>query len=381
MLDVFTLVIVTIIVNLLMGLILFGIYRINRENKSFIFWAMACVSFAVGSLGLGLGHQQVAIAYVLGHCIIGLSHLLIYLGLLSFITPTDTLKNHRLAIAGYLGFVLVSILSHPYLWLLGTLLALFSAFYMGISAHLVGRVNLFTTIPVRTLVLLLGVHSILMLLRAFLYVYEQFYVADLSLLEWERFILVSHILLVITTTMTLPLLAFSKAEQRLKKLADNDDLTGLYNRRAYMRNAHEINQATTTPRQCLSVLILDVDRFKGINDTYGHDVGDQVLIKTASVIRAVFRESDIVARIGGEEFAVIMPFTDNQQAHRVALRVLNDIRDNTIVVGKHSINLTISIGIATSLVGSNTIERLMKKADDALYVAKNNGRDQIICAT
>jgi two-component system cell cycle response regulator len=166
------------------------------------------------------------------------------------------------------------------------------------------------------------------------------------------------------------------------ELAVTDSLTGLHNRR-YLDNHLKVlfNRAAARSR-ALSVCITDIDRFKSVNDTYGHDAGDEVLREFAARIRSTVRGADLACRYGGEEFVVVMPDTDAAAAASIAER-LRDIIERTPFHLKSSgtaINITASLGIACNSTGAETPEQLLKQADRALYEAKNAGRNRVVAA-
>jgi diguanylate cyclase (GGDEF)-like protein len=167
----------------------------------------------------------------------------------------------------------------------------------------------------------------------------------------------------------------------LKTLAAVDGLTGLYNRRHFelLARAEWIRfQRYFRP---LSVLIIDVDHFKTVNDRFGHDEGDKVLKLIAIVCGSAKRESDAVARIGGEEFALLLPETNEAAALIIAERLLAQVRECVYPIGDENIGLTVSIGVASATPSMSGIETLIKRADDALYEAKRSGRDRVAIAS
>jgi two-component system cell cycle response regulator len=166
------------------------------------------------------------------------------------------------------------------------------------------------------------------------------------------------------------------------ELAVTDALTGLHNRR-YLDNHLKVlvNRAAARSR-ALSVCITDIDRFKSVNDTYGHDAGDEVLREFAARIRSTVRGADLACCYGGEEFVVVMPDTDAVAAAGIAER-LRDIIERTPFNLKNSgvsINITASLGISCNSMGAETPEQLLKQADRALYEAKNAGRNRVVAA-
>ncbi|MDP1664178.1 MAG: diguanylate cyclase [Methylobacter sp.] len=167
------------------------------------------------------------------------------------------------------------------------------------------------------------------------------------------------------------------ANRRLKSMANTDVLTGLPNRR-YALNRLEQEAATALRfKQPLSVLMLDLDHFKSVNDTLGHDVGDQVLIHAANLMRATARTNDIACRLGGEEFLIIAPNTDGSTALLLAERIRNSIQKNQPdgVVLRYPV--TVSIGVAGSMGAKPSWKELMKRADNALYLVKQGKRNGV----
>nr|WP_316653607.1 PleD family two-component system response regulator [uncultured Gellertiella sp.] len=166
------------------------------------------------------------------------------------------------------------------------------------------------------------------------------------------------------------------------EMAVTDPLTGLSNRR-HLDNHLKIlfNRAAARGRP-LSVCITDIDRFKSVNDTYGHDAGDEVLKEFAARIRATVRGADLACRYGGEEFVVIMPDTLPDTATAIAERLRSAIecREFRLRPGGPSITITASMGIASNLAGAATPEQMLKQADLALYEAKSNGRNRVVAA-
>ncbi|RYE67574.1 MAG: PleD family two-component system response regulator, partial [Rhizobiaceae bacterium] len=155
------------------------------------------------------------------------------------------------------------------------------------------------------------------------------------------------------------------------ELAVTDALTGLHNRR-YLDNHMKVLFARATARgRPLSVCITDIDRFKSVNDTHGHDAGDEVLKEVAARIRSTVRGADLACRFGGEEFVVVMPDTDSAAAALIAERLRNIIEQTPFVLKSTgaSLNITASLGIACSRSGAETPEQLLKQADRALYDA------------
>jgi two-component system, cell cycle response regulator len=166
------------------------------------------------------------------------------------------------------------------------------------------------------------------------------------------------------------------------ELAVTDALTGLSNRRYLDTHLKMIFNRSLARGRPLSVLISDIDRFKQVNDTHGHDVGDEVLREFASRIRSTVRGADLACRYGGEEFVVIMPDTSSEVAAAVAerLRAAIESRPFTLKGTDLALNITASFGISARVQGIETPDQLVKQADMALYEAKNSGRNRVVAA-
>jgi two-component system cell cycle response regulator len=165
------------------------------------------------------------------------------------------------------------------------------------------------------------------------------------------------------------------------ELAMLDGLTGLFNRRHFDLNLPKLIESCLSRRRPLSLLVFDIDHFKRINDTHGHDVGDQVLRLLAQRLRGALRQSDLICRLGGEEFAVIMPDTDLDRAASVGNRVRLAIAEYPFAVGqgRGPIDVTISAGVAGAVEGLSP-EMLYRRADAGLYRSKQAGRNRVCAA-
>jgi two-component system cell cycle response regulator len=164
------------------------------------------------------------------------------------------------------------------------------------------------------------------------------------------------------------------------EMAITDQLTGLFNRRYMARHLNTLIASAAETGKPTSFLILDIDYFKQVNDTYGHDIGDDVLREFAARISANVRGLDLACRYGGEEFVVVMPDTDMAFAYMVAERLRQAVADVPfqISVKPGRLPITISIGITVSEGASDTAEALLRRADQALYRAKRDGRNRVV---
>jgi diguanylate cyclase (GGDEF)-like protein len=171
-----------------------------------------------------------------------------------------------------------------------------------------------------------------------------------------------------------------EANQRLAQLAQSDPLTGLANRRYFAQRAdQEIARARRNQTQ-VAMLMIDIDHFKSINDTWGHAMGDEVL-RNFAVTANCLRSSDLLARLGGEEFAILLPDTLLEAASEVGERILNAVRQQRVVTdSSKEITYRVSIGLTQLQPGDISYETLLGRADRALYQAKAAGRDRMVVA-
>jgi diguanylate cyclase (GGDEF)-like protein/PAS domain S-box-containing protein len=171
--------------------------------------------------------------------------------------------------------------------------------------------------------------------------------------------------------------ALLESERKLLLLATTDSLTELPNRRQFMaRLADEFNRAQRIASYRSAILMLDLDNFKRINDTHGHNVGDAVLKHVAQLMRKALRKIDIAARVGGEEFAIILPGVDSNAARKSAERLREVLAKTPLVQFGKTISVTASIGIATMDSHDPSADDALIRADKALYRAKNSGRNR-----
>jgi diguanylate cyclase (GGDEF)-like protein len=165
--------------------------------------------------------------------------------------------------------------------------------------------------------------------------------------------------------------------QELERLATTDDLTGLCNRRHFLALAADALRRNAREQRPLALLIFDIDLFKSINDRFGHDAGDAVIRQVAEVCRGGMHGSDILARFGGEEFVLLLPDTTGEQAAKLAEQMRQLLEATPFVVDGTDIAVTVSIGGANADAASECVGDVMKRADQALYQAKREGRNRV----
>lgn len=173
---------------------------------------------------------------------------------------------------------------------------------------------------------------------------------------------------------------FKKKFTEAQHTLNHDHLTGAYNRRYFEEQIRGFAATADIGESKSVMMILDIDHFKKINDTYGHDIGDFVLKECVATIQKLFpRENDVVARLGGEEFVVFLPDYNLDMAVKKGEEVLETIRKQAFVHGEHQIKFTVSIGLS-EWRANDQLELIYKRCDQALYEAKNSGRNRLVVA-
>lgn len=164
--------------------------------------------------------------------------------------------------------------------------------------------------------------------------------------------------------------------QKTKDLANKDFLTGSYNRRYFFESSEAIIAKNVRKKQSVALATLDIDNFKIVNDTYGHDIGDVAIKEIVTILDKTLRKSDLVARFGGEEYCILLEDITLENTKKVFEDIRKNFENNLIVVGELEFSYTVSIGAFYG--NSNNLTQMLKVSDEALYEAKENGRNQVI---
>ncbi len=169
-----------------------------------------------------------------------------------------------------------------------------------------------------------------------------------------------------------------KAQAALERLATQDALTGLANRRYFLELAARTFEQARRYQRPLSIVMMDVDHFKQINDTFGHKTGDQVLVSVAQCMLSVLRKVDILGRYGGDEFVILLPETTQEGARRLTERLRQVVAQQSVIAGGVSLPISLSIGLASNIQQPDlALDELLQRADRALYYSKQAGRDRV----
>lgn len=173
-------------------------------------------------------------------------------------------------------------------------------------------------------------------------------------------------------------ISIALANAKNYELSLSDTMTKLFNHEYFIKRLNEETETSQKFKLSLSLMLIDIDHFKKINDTYGHQTGDLILIAIAKLLKSSLRLTDIIARYGGEEFAVILPDTDIDSAYCAAERIREMIEVKEFKFNDRAISVTVSIGISELNKKSKSSQDLIKEADEALYKAKSTGRNKVV---
>jgi diguanylate cyclase (GGDEF)-like protein len=193
--------------------------------------------------------------------------------------------------------------------------------------------------------------------------------------EWQILLAIESIIYAIGIAFIVMLMVKDHHVHFYRLAATTDHLTGLFNRRAFLEAANEMYARQGARGEAVTLLMFDLDKFKSINDRFGHGVGDSALKVFAGVASSSVRSTDVFGRLGGEEFAAIIP-EEAEGAIQVAERLRLAFQDAGVTIDGHEIGATVSIGVATSYAAVPNLDALLLRADEALYAAKNGGRNR-----
>lgn len=374
-----TLIIVAAVLSVLVTLVLYAVWYFNRHIPGLRLWVCSFLSTSVfcGNL-LVRGPVPEVVSVVLAQAAIAVTGYLCWLGSRAYIGRAPL--RHGYAALALIGLVCAAVYFtqvQPNPGARFVLAGLFSGVFFLLAAHTLAR-GRFHQVPMRYLFAgLLFAHGVFVLVRPLLFtvIAPQ---ADESLTST----LSSFV--VLEATVTLVLIGFGTImlinefiTTELRHLAEVDPLTSVFNRRAFLTLLDKALSNAQRVQQPLPVLVLDLDHFKQVNDTRGHQGGDAVLRHFVHVAQQCLRNEDVMGRIGGEEFAIFLPNADGAGAVAVAerLRALLQASPCTADAAR-PIAVTVSVGVALTHVG-DTAGTVLQRADEAMYLAKQRGRNRV----
>lgn len=231
-------------------------------------------------------------------------------------------------------------------------------------------------------IFMLFAHGSLFLLRTpLIAVLPWLWTSDIYGSVWLTVLSFEALLFTISIAFILLAMAKERTELRHKTAAMIDPLTGLPNRRSFMEEAEHLKSRHRSHPKPVTVLLMDMDHFKSINDRFGHAVGDEVLAVFAESARQSIRNSDLIGRLGGEEFAAVLYDLSREKAYAVAERIRTSFAEAALEVDDHPIAATVSVGLAHCELEAFELGELLAQADRALYIAKERGRNRVETAS
>jgi diguanylate cyclase (GGDEF)-like protein len=371
-----TLILVTLLVNALIGTYLFTVYKRKPKDSCFLYWSLSCGCFVAGGLASSLRAYDLPVLYTyfLADLFLVLAPLLIFVGLCQFSRIKVIEKAKFYAVGLILIFILVLWISHTELALNNLIVGITIAIIFAACALLLERSIIVEPIFTRLLKYIFVLHSIVIIAQTILISFTVQHSETYQLATSAIYVLLSHVLLTTLTALILPWLSFLQLERKLTLKSQRDGLTKIANRE------HFINQAellwNNDSQHKVVLMMIDIDHFKKINDEFGHAAGDYALKETVKVLSKQLRSSDLFGRVGGEEFAVALPRTNEDTGQHVAKRLLKAVEINQLQFDKQHINITISIGMVTVTPELESFEKSYKSADNALYLSKTTGRNK-----
>ncbi|MBT0585865.1 GGDEF domain-containing protein [Alteromonas oceanisediminis] len=362
------------LINGLIGTFLMVVFKRKPNHKCFLYWALSCGVFVLGGVTSSLRAYSVSplISYFLADVFLIAAPALVLMGLLRFsrLTCTPIVKHLCLGCSVILLSVLYGVHTDATVNPLVTGLAAGSVFFAGVM--MLQRSIIIEPVFTRLLQLIFAAHGLILWSQGVI-------IANSAAADYTNIttlsLLLSRIVLTTLTALLLPWLSFLQLERKLTIKSQRDGLTQVANRDHFFYQAQSLWQHQDN-HPCV-LMMIDIDHFKNINDQYGHAMGDVAIRETARGLSKQLRNSDLIGRVGGEEFAVLLPRTDCATGHKVAERLLSYIRSLDIHVGDRTVSLTISVGMISAGSTEITFETAYKAADSTLYQSKGSGRNRI----
>lgn len=380
-LDIKTLMFLCSITAIIMGFTILVTAQTLPQIQGVTKWAWGCGAQSIAWMLIFLrGSINEYFSTVIAYTLLLLSMVFFYQALMAFKEKPFSKKIFYSLIG--LAFVLFNIFTYiyPNPILKTVTIALIGSFLAFLSSYLLffNRENK-TKISERIMGIgffVIGLSPLFTLLTITLNSYKMSTVLSGIIIQNISFAFIFIAILILTSSFML--MINDKFLGEILRLATMDSLTEIYNRAAMEKLIEKEIDRSKRYNLPMSLLLLDLDHFKKINDTYGHQTGDFTLQKMVSVIVNVLRDHDMIGRFGGEEFTVLLPDTDLVNAHIVAERIRDIVAKTSVTAGSKSFNLTISIGLAALNVHEDDFQELFRRADLGLYKAKQTGRNRVV---
>ncbi len=375
--DIRTLSYVTMLVCLMMAGVMLLLARVYPDSNSTRFWALGNTFIAIGFLLLGLRDLIPSILSI------PVSNTLITLGYIYLLIGISTFVNHKILIWPFVAitvFIFTSFSFFTYITPnITARIVIISLVISGIGFYSIWVLNKDKRNEFQFLEFLLSwvfiVHSTYLLARAYVTYVETPILDFMNTNTLQALSFFDVFMFSILITFGFSFLLNKELQSRLKYLSETDSLTGILNRGAFLKLIEQQSDHHKKNQTPISLVMIDIDHFKQVNDTYGHKVGDKALVHTTNIINSKLEKEQVLGRLGGEEFCIALPDTNLVKAIDIAQEVLSSLSSSPLIEDSITLNLTISIGVAEHQSNSNKIEDTLQYADEALYKAKEAGRD------
>lgn len=367
---------ISLLLNLLISCFFLSVY-FHKKQPCYLYFSLACAAFVGAEVlaCLRLVIDQPFITHYLADLFIITSPLLAIVGLKSVSGAEKALLMPYTSVLGISAIILLPLYSTTSGQLLTSLIIACLFLY---AATLVFNMNTNAALQQKILLACFSIHSLIMFIQAALLAAPLITTAVYNFSQPLQVILINHLILATATAVVMPFVLFADLEAKLHRLVNRDTLTNLLNRRGFFINGDKISKKIKTHKHALSVVMIDIDYFKKVNDQYGHSTGDMAIKWIAQHILNQLNDNDIAARIGGEEFAILLPEQSISQAKQTTQNICIAIRENTLKYKGHTLNLSVSAGVSCCDTHSCSIKTLLDLADKRLYIAKSQGRDQVV---
>ncbi|PJI97400.1 diguanylate cyclase (GGDEF)-like protein [Acidovorax sp. 69] len=377
-----TLIIVAAILSALVTVVLYAVWYFNQHIPGLRLWMLSfsCASVACINL-LVRDHFPQALSVVLAQGSIAMGAYLCFLGSRAYMGRAPV--RHAIAACALAMLLLLSVyftVVQPHLGARFVLSGLVSGVCYLLTARTMAHGG-FHKVPARYLFAgTIGFHGIFLLVRPVLFRLaapngvldsESSMVAMLS-----QFVVLEATLALVLTAFGALMLINEFIASELRHLAEVDPLTNVFNRRAFLTLLDKAISNAQRMQTALPVLVMDLDHFKKVNDTWGHRAGDDVLRHFVVLANCCLRKEDVIGRLGGEEFAIFLPNAGGGGAIAVAERLRALVEAHPVVTGQRSIALTVSVGV-TLCTGDESADAALQRADEAMYLAKERGRNRV----
>ncbi|MCU7555344.1 GGDEF domain-containing protein [Alteromonas sp. ASW11-19] len=370
-------IVMALAVNVLVCIYFAAIAKAQPTHRAYAWWAVSCGLFSAGLVATVTAASSGGLQFLnaTGCLLLLLSTYGLFCGLYHFeLTRTSARLYQKAQSLVYLALVAITAAS-----LFGPVVNVVTSFAMASMLLITEGCFYHRKSPFQSayaaLRAVLVVHAFILFLQGTVLLVKMLAGNDIDIATLFDLTLLTHLLLTLVTALVLPILHMLRKQHQWQKLASRDDLTTVNTRGAFLQKAYASVADNNIAQH--SLLMVDIDLFKNINDTYGHSCGDEVLRQVARTLKAGIRNTDIIGRMGGEEFAILMPGLPMDKAHIIADRLRGAVAEADIMFNGERVTTTVSIGIAESTDVLDSWDSLFEDADKALYSAKRRGRNLV----